>query len=73
MATESAANIKLSSSLVEGSLKKRLSIDWAVLSPVANAALASASLTFLWVTAFPVAPDGPKLAEGKLVVYTWIG
>ena len=60
----------MSSSLVEGSLSKRLSIDWAVLSPVAKAALASASLVFLWVTPFPVAPDGPKPADGKVRVYT---
>lgn len=42
IATEPAPRIRLSSSALEGSLKNRLSIDWAELSPVANRAFDNA-------------------------------
>lgn len=70
MATESAPKIKLSSSALEGSLKKRLSIDWAVLSPVAKAALAKAS--FVEAVTLPLDELEKPVAVGKLIYWTLI-
>ena len=49
MATESAPNINLSNSAIDGRVKNKLSIAWAVLSPVANLALMMASDVLEWV------------------------